>query len=138
MFIGKVAESRYDYQASIISQIGHYEIYLKIGLMIKYGGVYLEQLQVLNKSEGKCGGQGYDNKTNLIRRSFENDYIPKKGRIRVYSKCPLKINRTYMVAGSLFVGRAGGAWLVVCCADDDVQFAQSYLDEVLWRKDCCS
>ena len=63
--------------------------------------------------------------------------IPVSGTVRVISKCPLKLNKTYFVSARLHLARSGRSRLLMCCQHSDEHFAEAHLAQLIHRQECC-
>lgn len=63
--------------------------------------------------------------------------IPRDGLVKAYSKCVLKVRKTYFVSTHFHVGKKSRGKLVICCASADERFAMGHLEDLLNREQCC-
>lgn len=66
-----------------------------------------------------------------------NTFVPTEGLVKVYSKCALKVNKTYMISARHHLPQKGRGRIALCCADDEERYARSHLEDMLKRQECC-
>ena len=138
MFLGKLNTTNY------LNSKGHFNHYFNSVEFIKYDGIY--SAGSLYLPENECSG---NNTTELLKPAAPefgttvmvnpgaNVFVPSEGLVKVYSKCILKVNRTYLISARRHIPQKGKGKIILCCADDDERFVRSYLEDMLARQECC-
>ena len=68
--------------------------------------------------------------------------LPGNGIIKVYSKCEvMELDSEYLVSGTVSTVSVDGrsrerVW--ICCVDEDLDYAVGYLEDLLFRQECCN
>ena len=136
MFLGKLNATTYSG--------GHFNHYFKSVDFIKYDGKYSASSIYLPENE--CN---HNNTTDLLKSGTPqfgtsmmvspsaNAIVPTEGLVKVYSKCALKLNKTYLISARHHLPQKGKGRIVLCCADDDERYVRSYLEDKLARQECC-
>ncbi len=111
--------------------------YFQVADFVKYNGAYKDPL--LARDAAMCPGTSPS--SNETETAFSNedilDEIPPDGTVRVYAKCPLRINKTYFVSGHLHVTKNGRPRLMMCCTHADEHYTISHLADLVHRQECC-
>lgn len=114
-----------------------YIYYFQVADFVKYNGVYKDPL--LARDAAMCpdsSASANDTKT-LFSNEDISDEIPPDGTVRVYAKCPLRVNKTYFVSGHLHATKNGRPRLIMCCTHADEHYAITHLADLLHRQECC-
>ena len=136
-FHGKLRESTY--------RTNTYIYYFQVAEFVKYNGVYRDP--ILAREAGKCpiDDAASNSTSNATDEKSESSLledkilaeIPPDGIVRVYAKCPLRLNKTYFVSTTLHVTRNGRPRLLMCCQHFDEHYAMAHLTDLLHRQECC-
>lgn len=60
--------------------------------------------------------------------------LPSEGLVEVHTAYTLNLGDVYLISARL----SGGPSLLLCCAENDVEYAISYLEDLLQTEKCCS
>ena len=72
--------------------------------------------------------------------SMAQQVIPNNGTVHIYSTCKLKEDHKYLIGAHLYLndGNSKEPRLMLGCAQEDIEYARYYLQDLLRRGLCCS
>ena len=124
MFTGEVTSSILEHE-----QFTHY---LRIIRTVKNDGIYIPG--ALNLPTDQCIPHSKHSASHYLV-DIEGQ-LPSEGLVGVHSTCALNLGSVYLVSARLHSGPSPG--LMLCCAEDDEDYAISYLEDLLEAETCCS
>ena len=66
--------------------------------------------------------------------------IPKNGTVLIYSNCQLEEDHKYLIGAHLYLndGNSKDPRLMLDCAQENIEYARYYLQDLLRKGACCS
>ena len=79
------------------------------------------------------------NQSPTTEASMAQQVIPTNGTVLIYSKCQLEEGRKYLIGAHLYLNDSNPEEprLMLGCAQEDIEYAHHYLQDLLRRGLCC-
>lgn len=125
VFIGTVQSSSFNGNSRYVSRV-------KIETFIRYNGTY--QMAAVSESPCKL------DQTTSNSAAYLHSFVPvqKRGVVVVHSHCFLRPEHRYMITADINVRLKNKGRLNLACAQEDVEYAQYHLNNLLRKGVCCA